>query len=65
MEALDDADRRGRTVDEYPRFELQCCFDDWETPSTVTVYSTHSADRLETTWLMAAHEDAVSIEDAR
>jgi hypothetical protein len=65
VEISNDPDRGPRAVDDYPTFELRYCLDDWNAPSTVTVFSTHCDDYLETTWMTAAHEDAVDLDAVR
>ncbi|WP_313691300.1 hypothetical protein [Halorarum halobium] len=51
-----------RTLDELPEFDLSYLLDDGDHPSSVTVYS---PDALETAWLTAGCEDAVSLSDVR
>jgi hypothetical protein len=65
MDTFDESGTTGRCVDDFPTFECRCCLDDWDAPSSVTIFSTHTADHLETTWVTADHDDTVDLEDVR
>lgn len=63
MSAIDgSADGRDSVLEELPEFELRYLLDDGENPRSVTVYSPES---LETAWLTADCDVAVSLRDVR
>jgi len=51
--------------DRLPEFELECMYDDWDDPETVTVFSTADDNTLATAWLTAECDHAVSLADVR
>jgi hypothetical protein len=55
-------DGRDGALEELPEFELRFLLDDGERPSSVTVYS---PEALETAWLTADVDVAVSLQDVR
>ena len=63
MSATDGrTDGRHCVLDELPEFELRYLLDDGDRPKSVTVYSPES---LETAWLTADCDIAVSLHDVR
>ncbi|MFB6141859.1 MAG: hypothetical protein ABEJ30_00780 [Halorientalis sp.] len=51
--------------DSYPEFDLECLYDDWADPATVTVFSTADGDSLDAAWLTADCEHAVELPAVR
>lgn len=58
-EVPDRADRR-----ELPEFEVECIFDDVETPTEVTIFSPET-ERTLTEWVSAKTSDAVDLSGIR
>lgn len=60
-------DRPSRRVsfDELPTFELDCIYDNWEDPNTVTVFSTADGDRLDSAWVRIDRDHARSLANLR
>lgn len=52
----------GERLDDLPSFELRYLLDDGERPTSVTVYA---PDALETTWITADVDSAVSLDRVR
>jgi hypothetical protein len=51
--------------EQLPTFQLECMYDDWDDPSSVTIFSTDDGDSLYTAWLTVDQDSAVPLTDVR